>query len=107
MEEIESIVSLVSKMILLFIVIMVVFITAAYFVYRIRVIKADTNKQRKYQEFLQNELKKWASHYEVKKIAKDDMFSSRRMTNGEVGLKGLEIQIKDYTNSVPWFIKVR
>ena len=107
MEIIELVISQGLKIILLLVLFMVVVMTVVYFVYRIRAIRSGIDKQEQYQDILQKELIDWALTYENKRFAAKDMFSSRRMTNGEIELQGLEVKIKNYANDVPWFIKVR
>ena len=107
MDKMELVISLISKVIILLILFLVVILTIAYFVYRTRTIKSSFNKQKRYQEHLQDELKDWTLQYQVKKFTKEDMFSPRKMMNGEVELNGMQVKITDYTNGVPWLIKVR
>lgn len=62
--------------------------------------------KKRNDEILQSQVLEWCSgSFEVKKFKKDELFSPSRMKNGEVDLSGIEITVKDYCQSVPWFLR--
>lgn len=68
------------------------------------------NKQRKVKmknnALVREQILDWGNNtFKIRMFTKEELFTPSKMKNGEVDLDGLEINVINYSENVPWFIR--